>query len=151
MSVTDIILIAGAIVAACWGAWRGFIPQLGSFVAILLGIVACQLFGAKAAAMLSLPLIAADILLFIAVYLAVTLLSRVIHRTARALLLGPVDRLAGGAFGIVKWLILASLLLNVWLAFDPASAIARGRLTPAVVRIVPRLLGYVSDYINHAG
>lgn len=148
MSVTDIVIVVVAVLAAGWGAWRGFIRQLGSFVAILSGIVACHLFGPRVAAWLEMSLVAADIVLFLVVYIAVMLLSSAIHHASKALCLGPIDRLAGGMLGIVKWAIAASLLLNVWLAFDPGSKVSRGVVTPYVVKVAPRLLGYVTDYLN---
>lgn len=148
MSVTDIVILAICALAAAWGCWRGFIRQLGSFVAILLGIVACQLFGPKVAASLGWQLWITDVVLFLIVYIAVILLSRLIHSASKALLLGPVNRAAGALLGIVKALILASIVLNVWLAFEPKSDIRRGVVTPTVCRIAPKLFGYVAGYIN---
>lgn len=150
MSVTDIVIVVIAILAAGWGAWKGFITQLGSFVAILSGIVACHLFGPKVAAWLQMSLVAADIVLFLVVYIAVMLLSSAIHHASRALCMGPLDRLAGALLGIAKWVIAASLLLNIWLAFEPHSRVRQGVVTPYVVKVAPRLLGYVSDYLNKA-
>ncbi|MDE7443739.1 MAG: CvpA family protein, partial [Muribaculaceae bacterium] len=148
-SVTDIVIVVIAVIAAGWGAWKGFIRQLGSFVAILLGIVACHLFGPKVAAWLEMSLVAADIVLFLVVYIAVMLMSNAIHHASRALCMGPLDRLAGGLLAIIKWAIVASLILNIWLAFDPGSKVRHGVVTPYVVKFAPRLLGYVTDYLNH--
>lgn len=148
MSVTDIVILATCALAAAWGCWRGFIRQLGSFVAILLGIVACQLFGTNVAATLGWQLWVTDIILFIIVYAAVILLSRLIHSASKALLLGPINRSAGAVLGVVKALILASIVLNVWLAFDPGSSIRHGVITPIVCRMAPKLFGCVANYLN---
>lgn len=148
MSVTDIIIVVIAVIAASWGAWKGFIRQLGSFVAILMGIVACHLFGPRVAAWLAMSLVVADIILFLLVYIAVMLMSSAIHHASRALCMGPLDRLAGAILAIVKWAILASLILNVWLAFEPGSKVRNGVVTPYVVKCAPELLGYVTGYLN---
>ena len=148
LSTTDIVILVVAVAAGGWGAWRGFIAQLGSLVAILAAIVGCQIWGDNVSAWLGVNTILAWVILFVIIYLGVILLANMIRGAAHTLHLGPVDRFFGAVFYIFKWLVLASLLINVWLAFKPDAGIDRGVVTPSVTRLAPRLLGYMAQYVN---
>ena len=148
LSTPDIVILIIAVAAGAWGAWRGFIAQLGSLVAILAAIVGCQVWGDDMARWLGVNTILAWIILFILIYLGVILLANMIRGAARTLHLGPVDRFFGAVFYIFKWLVLASLLINIWLAFKPGAGINHGVITPSVTRLAPKLLGYMTQYVN---
>lgn len=147
MSIPDIIIVIIAIAAAVWGGWHGIIRQLGSLVAILLGIVACQLFGDEAASILGMQLFTADIILFVAVYFIVSAIARIVKGVAHTLMLGSIDRLGGALFGMFKAMVAVSLVLNLLIALNPGSKAGLGIIAPKVVALVPKLLGYVAVYL----
>lgn len=147
MSIPDIVIVIVAIAAAIWGGWHGLIRQLGSLVAIILGIVACRIFGQDAAHALGMSLFTADIILFVAVYFIVTALARLIKGLAHAVFLGGIDRLGGAVFGIFKAMVAVSLILNLIIALSPDSKAGLGIITPKIVALTPKLLGYVAVYL----
>ncbi|RST31861.1 CvpA family protein [Sphingomonas ginkgonis] len=97
------------------GFVRGFVQEALALAAWIAGIVALKLFHADLAVWLSHRAspggasLLAFALLFLPVYVAVRLLARLAGRTARKSVLGPVDRVLGGGFGMLKGLVGATL------------------------------------------
>ena len=116
MSALDIFVIlllgGGAII----GFVRGLVHEMLSLAAWVVAIVMLRLFhtpitesltgavgGATSAAVL------AFVLLFLPSFLFMKLLARSIGRKTRSSVLGPVDRVLGGGFGMLKGLLAATL------------------------------------------
>lgn len=167
MAAIDIILLLIFIVAAWLGFRKGFITQLGSVAAIVVAIIACRMFGTtveqaffnhhpdwQTGSSIShyAVSILANGLIYIVVYYAVILVSRLLHRVSHVVLLGPLDHMAGAAFSVAKYGLLVSLLLNLYIVFFPAtdlvakSRIAKGRAVEVVIGFAP----WVLDTISHA-
>jgi membrane protein required for colicin V production len=116
MTALDIFVILLLGGAALVGFVRGFTHEVLSLLAWVAGIAALKLFhtplserlvdsvGTEAAAS-----VLAFALLFLPAYIAVKLFARAVGGRARRSVLGPVDRLLGGGFGILKGLIGATL------------------------------------------
>jgi membrane protein required for colicin V production len=116
MTALDIFVILLLGGAALIGFVRGFTHEVLSLVAWVAGIAALKLFhaplqerlldavGTEAGAS-----VVAFALLFLPSYIAVKLFARAVGGRARRSVLGPVDRLLGGGFGILKGLIGATL------------------------------------------
>ena len=162
MSITDIVILvifAGAVV---YGFWKGIIAQIGSVAAVILGIVACRLFGDEATELTAtlLPELAqnpdtaryacsviGNVVLFLLVYLTVKLLASLIKKVASALLLGFIDKILGSAFCIFKWFLVVSIVLNIWCLIFPdtgivkSSTLAGGKAIGAIVELAPAILG----------
>jgi membrane protein required for colicin V production len=127
MSALDIFVIlllgGGAII----GFVRGLVHEMLSLAAWVVAIVMLRLFhspitdsltgavgGATSAAVL------AFVLLFLPSFLFMKLLARSIGRRTRSSVLGPVDRVLGGGFGMLKGLLAATLFFLLSnLATDP--------------------------------
>jgi uncharacterized membrane protein required for colicin V production len=148
LSIADIVIIAGAVAAGAWGAWRGFIAQLGSLVAILAAIAGCQLWGDNVSALLGVNTFISWVVLFVVLYVAVRIIATFVRGAARTLHMGAVDRTFGGLFYMFKWLIVASIFINIWLVFKPDTSVSQGKISPTVTRLAPRLLGHVTQYVN---
>lgn len=161
MSAIDIALTFILFGSVAYGLWRGVIRQVASLGGIVLGIVACRLFGAQASNLLvaTFPTtfssavtaaVVANVLLFILVWLTVGLIARLLRKLTQALMLGWLDRLLGGVFSLFKWLLLTSIILNLWHLIAPESAIFTtstlmdGEMLPWVMRIAPAMLGFVA-------
>ncbi len=162
MSITDIVILvifAGAVV---YGFWKGIISQIGSVAAVILGIIACRLFGDEATDLTFtlLPELAKDpdtaryacsvignVVLFLLVYLTVKLIASLVRKIASSLLLGFVDKILGSAFCIFKWFLVASIVLNVWYLIFPDSIIVKtsklagGKAIDAIMELAPAILG----------
>ena len=117
MNAVDILVIlllgGGAVV----GFVRGFTHELLALIAWIVGIVAVKLFHAPLQLRLE-PHVGTDAgasalafaLLFLPTYIAFRLFARAIGLRARKSLLGPVDRVLGGGFGMLKGLLGATLV-----------------------------------------
>jgi len=116
MTALDIFVILLLGGAALIGFIRGFTHELLSLMAWIAGIAALKLFHAPLQDRLVDPVgtdagasVLAFALLFLPAYVAVKLFARAVGGRARRSVLGPVDRLLGGGFGMLKGLMGATL------------------------------------------
>ena len=114
LDILVLILLGGG---AMIGFVRGFVHEALSLLAWVAAIVALKLFHTSLTNALSGIVgngagawVLAFALLSIPVYIAVKLLAKTIGGASRRSVLGPVDRLLGGGFGMLKGLILATFL-----------------------------------------
>ena len=143
----DVIIIAVVVAAAVMGFRKGFIGQLGSVAAIIIGVVACRLFGPQVTDMImpadqgpevnSMSKYAYSILAYAGVYIvayyAVILVARLLRTVTHTLLLGPLDRMAGA----VKWLLALSVALNLYVIIVSGSDLgSRSRLGKETVQFI---------------
>lgn len=156
MALTDIILLAIVVIAAVTGAMRGIVAQIGAIAALLAAILVCRFFGGTVADALvshgseheATLRVLCYALVFVATYFGVWLLARLFGAAVSAMHLRPFDRIAGALFRIAEWLIITSIVLNVYLAICPSDRAAFSN--PAkpwrttVVKIAPALAGYIT-------
>jgi membrane protein required for colicin V production len=116
MTALDIFVLLLLGGAALIGFVRGFTHEVLALLAWVAGIAALKLFHTPLQAKLVGPVgteagasVMAFALLFLPVYIATKLFARAIGGKARRSVLGPVDRLLGGGFGMLKGLIGATL------------------------------------------
>lgn len=160
MAAIDIILLLIFIVSAWLGFRKGIITQLGSVAAIVIAIIACRMFGGTVGELLfgSHPewensslsrygvSIVANCLIYVVVYYAVIIVAKLLRTVSHAILLGPVDRIAGAAFSIAKYGLLVSLLLNLYVVLFPnttllsRSRLGEGKAVELVIGFAPWLL-----------
>ncbi len=147
----DVIIIAVVVAAAVMGFRKGFIGQLGSVAAIIIGVVACRLFGPQVTDMImpagqgpevnSMSKYAYSILAYAGVYIvayyAVILVARLLRTVTHTLLLGPLDHMAGAVVSIVKWLLALSVALNLYAIIVSGSDLgSRSRLGKETVQFI---------------
>ena len=116
MSALDIFVILLLLGAGAVGFVRGFVYEILSLLAWAAAIAMIKLFhtqlssglgsvvGTPAAAS-----VLAFALLFVPTFILVKILARSIGGKTRRSLLGPIDRVLGGGFGVVKGLLAATL------------------------------------------
>jgi membrane protein required for colicin V production len=118
MSALDVFVFLLLIGGAAVGFVRGFVHEVISLLAWIVAIAMLKLFHSQlwhglTGAFGSTPAAAAVIafaLLFIPSFLIVKLLARSIGgKTRRAPVIGPIDRILGGGFGLLKGLLGATL------------------------------------------
>ncbi len=141
MDLVNLILLALGLAGAVTGWIKGFIGQAGALAGFVLGILACRLHGDEFTAWLS-PTVAPDggneflitagcnIVLFIIVYIVVLIASHVLRSLVKVVCLGLIDRVAGVIFGIVKWWLLAGVVLTLWAVLNPDSPVATAQHCP---------------------
>lgn len=126
LDIIALLLIGGA---ALFGGMRGFVTEALSLLAWVLAVVAVKFLHAPAVEQL-LPYVGSTsgayvlalALVFGVTFIVGRLIAQSLGRRTRQSVLGPVDRLLGFGFGVVKGLIVASLLFllatlvaDVWL------------------------------------
>lgn len=160
----DIIIYVVIGIAIFIGYSMGVIRQIGSIAAIISAFVICYLFGDVAsqwaascmgfntAETLSLEQywsasLIGHITLFVIVWLAVGLASRLMKKVVKAVKLGPIDGAFGAAFMTFKIMIAISVILNLWSYIDPNSDLIKsgGPITRFTIEFGPKLLGVVSE------
>jgi membrane protein required for colicin V production len=116
MTALDIFVILLLGGAALVGFVRGFIHEVLALTAWIVGIAALKLFHTPLQAKLIEPVgtdagasVLAFALLFLPAYVGVKLFAQAVGAKSRKSVLGPVDRLLGGGFGMVKGLAGATL------------------------------------------
>lgn len=120
MYIVDIVFLLLAIVFVVIGIRRGLIGEIVRVVALLAGCIVSFVYYRQATKLLLfLPLPSSArttisfILIYIAVALVVMLIGWIIQKIVRIILLGWLDRLLGGATGLLKVVIIAWALLFV--------------------------------------
>jgi len=116
MSALDIFVILALVGGALIGFVRGFVHETLSLLAWIVAIAMLKLFHAQLQVGLTESVgtaagaaVLAFALLFVPSFLLVKLLARSLGGKARRSLLGPVDRVLGGGFGLLKGLLAATL------------------------------------------
>ncbi len=126
MNFLDIIIIIPLIWAAYSGYKKGFIIELASLAALILGIYAAINFSYLIGDLLSDNInlqekyinIIAFIITFIIVVFVVYLIGKLIEKFVNVLMLGFVNRIAGLFFGIIKAAFILSVLFYIINIFD---------------------------------
>ncbi len=126
MNILDIILIVPLLLAAWSGYRKGFVIEVASLAALILGIYAAINFSFYAAELLEQNFdllekwvnIIAFIITFVVVVFVIYAIGRIIEKFIDILLLGFVNRLFGLFFGILKWAFILSVLIYIIHIFD---------------------------------
>lgn len=158
MSTVDIALVVFILIGAIGGFRQGFLMELFSLAALLLGIFGGFKLMGEAMVLLSdefdinktvLPYIAFAVV-FIAILLGVNLLGRLIKLSINRTFLGTVDQAAGAGLGMLK----AAFLLSVALWILSAVAIELpdrwtddSWLLPRIEAFAPLLTLWIGEYI----
>ncbi len=161
MSSIDVLIVAVFAASLLFGLYKGLIAQLGFVGGIVAGIAACRLLGQPAAALLAhltgadpgspvdayIDSTVANIVLFIIVFTAVVWLSRLLRTIASALCLSIADRVGGMLFSLFSWLLVLSLLMNIWQAINPDESLSsKGKLNDG--RAVRSMLDFAPDVLG---
>ena len=160
MSAIDILISIVFIGAVIYGYWKGVIVQIGSLAGILLGILACRLFGPWLTDLLGgatgasqsidigyINSVVANVILFLLGFISAKLTARLIKTVTTAVKLSLIDKLLGVIFCLFEWFLILSILLNVWQVLRPgtditsSSTLGNGRAADVVMDIAPAVLG----------
>lgn len=148
MNLFDIILIL--ILAYCFlrGIFRGLLKEISSLIGVIGGFYAAYTYYKDAGVHLSPYLkrwitdpshinILSFLIIFIGIYLIVSIIGIIIKYILKIVFLGWVDRLFGGVFGILKGILIGSVLLIVFTAFlsSDSTMIRNSRISPYISHI----------------
>ena len=127
MNYLDIILLCLLGLLIFNGIRKGFIISLASLVALILGIWAAVHFSGYMSGWLDktfhpsgtwLPVLSFT-LTFLLVVISVMIIAKLLEKVVKTVGLGLLNRIAGGLFGLVKGVIIVSVLLFIIVSFDP--------------------------------
>lgn len=121
MNYFDIIII----IPLLWGAFKGFkkglVIEVASLIALFLGVWGGVKFSSVSANYLGemfniseklMPLISFSVT-FIIIVIAVFLLAKLLQRFIKMVALGTINKIAGAAFGVLKFGLIISVLLSL--------------------------------------
>lgn len=153
-----VVLIVGA--AAGFGVMRGFIAEVASLAAWVAGFIAVRLFYTPAQAFFTqvsgsdmIGMVSGVIGPFLLAMLAVKLIGGFLSSSAKSSVIGPLDRLLGLGFGMLKGVLAASLLfllVSLSLTILPGSNdrpewLAKAKTTPTLALVASAMVGYVGE------
>lgn len=155
MTALDVIILIVFVGAVAYGFYRGVIVQVGAVAAVLFAVVLCRLGGYPLAEFIagneapsSLDVVVAKVIVFIVGYVGVRVVASLFKKATHALSLGGLDRIGGVVFSLFQWMLVLSLLINLWLVIKPEpplselSTLANGHAAPAIARLAPAVLGW---------
>lgn len=156
MSAIDIALIVFILIGAVAGYREGFLMELFSFCAIVLGVLGAFKLLGWAILLIddnfnvdkkALPYIAFAVV-FIAIVIAVRLVGNMIKLSIDKSFLGRVDQVAGAGLGLLKMAFILSVLF--WLAHSfhydlPARYTEGSWLMPKVAGFAPQVGSWLSE------
>ncbi len=111
------------------GIFRGLVKEVSSIIGVMAGYYAAYSYYPHVAKFLSqwIPVIAYSrligfLVIFLGIFLIVSILGVIIKYLMSISFLGWADRISGGVFGLIKGLLIASVLFIVFTTFLPKNA-----------------------------
>lgn len=158
MNAFDIIVVVILAYSLIRGLFRGLMKELASIIGVLGGFFTAYSFYHVAAGYLSGLVsnpayrnILAFLIIFCAVVILVNVLAIVIKYLLKIVFLGWLDRLGGFVFGVVKGVLIVSVIFLALTAFLPkGTPLIRDSLTAPYVSVISEKLAVVvsSDIKN---
>ena len=125
LSAVDWILLAVLGLSLLLGLWRGIVQEVLSLVGWVAAFYVSQMYAPMAAAWLPmegssqmLRYAAGFVVVFVAVLIATVLVSWVVKKLVSAVGLGPLDRLLGSLFGLMRGVVIL-LAVTVLVGMTP--------------------------------
>jgi membrane protein required for colicin V production len=151
MNALDVIILVILGYFAFTGLSRGFVQESFALGGLILGVIAANRYHSPFRQILSgyihnadIGSVAAYVLVFFAVAIAMTVLGKIVGRGVRLLFLNWLDRALGLVLGLMKGLIVACILVLVvgMVAREDSGFIRNSRLKP----LVESLFFFVPDH-----
>jgi len=144
LDIVLIVIIAGGAIRC---AFKGFIAEIMSFAALILGLVAAVFFSKMGAQLIDTYVgfsnwnqIIAFLIIFLLVYLLVKLLERILHRIFDKINLERLDRVLGFFLGLIEGGLAVTLivyLMRVQPIFDLHSVLDGSAIARFILEIIP--------------
>ncbi len=145
----DFILIIILLYCFIRGIFRGLLKEFSSLIGVLGGFYAAYTYYLSAGIYLKRWISDPDyinilsfLLIFLCVFLIISALGIIIKYILKIVFLGWVDRVFGGAFGILKGILVGSVLLIVFTAFlsKDSDTIKNSKLSPYITSISDQMI-----------
>ncbi len=148
MNPLDIVIVVVLGFCLIRGIFRGLIKELSSIIGVFGGFYASYTYYTVAADFLSGWIsntaylnILGFLIIFCGVFIAISILGIIIRYLFKVAALGLIDRICGGGFGMIKGILIVSVLLFAFTTFLPknASIIKDSLLSPHVTMVSEKL------------
>lgn len=157
MNYIDLVLIIILIIAAIQGFRKGFIVEVASLAALILGIwggikfsdwtagFITETFGYHSKHLTTI----AFLVTFIAIVIIIHILGKVLDNMIKAIALGFLNRLAGIIFGVLKTAVILSIFLLLFDVMDenvhllPSNQKAESKIYEPMKQLVPTLFPFI--------
>lgn len=159
LSVTfiDCLIVLIIVVSAGYAAWRGFLWETLTIFAWVAAAFGCLYFGPYLIPMMRsmaseawLASLLAYAVAFLAIFIPLAFMSHRFSATVKHSPIGPLDRAAGVAFGIVRGLVIVGLAYLAFTYFVPIRNqprwVTEARLLPMVQSAADVMLSVVPDH-----
>ncbi|MFH0777432.1 MAG: CvpA family protein [Candidatus Eisenbacteria bacterium] len=158
MNWLDVTIIVICVVGVVQGLVKGFVRQalslLGLIFAVIIAFRYHDFFGRYLSTWIDVP-VAQTIISFVIILVIVLLLFKLIGLAARsaieAINIGWIDRIAGGAFGFVKSLLIVAVLFALFVICTdkPTKPVAHSRLAPSVMVVSKIIATFLPTDLRH--
>jgi len=148
MNPLDIIIAVVFGFCLIRGVFRGLIKELSSIIGVFGGFYASYTYYAVTADLLSSWIsntaylnILGFLIIFCGVFIAISILGIIIRYVLKVAALGLIDRICGGGFGMIKGILIVSVLLFAFTTFLPKNTpiIKDSLLSPHVAMFSEKL------------
>ena len=144
----DLIIALFATYLLVKGIWKGFVKEIAGIIAVVAGIAVAFLFAEQTEQLLA-PYIGerylrtvAYVVLFMLTYILTNLLGNLLDKILRSIMLGGINRILGGFFGLLKallWLMVLTYAydaLQSGIGFEHPSWIQGSVVYPFLIDLV---------------
>ncbi len=147
MNTLDVLILIPLLLGFVFGLSKGFIREIISIAVIFIGIYGSKWLSPIAVSMLtgvfSVSEVVAKPLSFVVVFIAIALSLMVLAKSLDKLIenisLGGLNKLFGGLFGLLKYALVISLLINVFHILDSKISILKNETKSASILYQPML------------
>lgn len=148
MTVIDWVIVAILVISTFEGLRRGLISAVFSLGGLILGFILAARFWPAFQPLLQRCIheawaveLASYLLVILIVVVAMSILGHLLRRTAHAIGLGWIDRILGGAFGLLRGALLVVLGFIIVAAFYPSASWTRNsRIAPFFLTTAQRAM-----------
>lgn len=161
----DICLIIPLAWGLVRGLYKGLMMSVGSLVGLVLGVYMANIYAPQLSGILLKQFVlsqqVAHVLAYFIIFGGVTLITfliaNILDKFFKVVMLSWLNRLLGALFGVLKYAIALSVVLNLLtlidnhLSFIPQKAKENSILYEPVLKTVPTLLPYVKFYVGGDG
>lgn len=162
MDGIDIFFLIILGIAFVSGLFKGFVRQLASLLALIAGMGVSYLWADKTLNFLQqLDLFSAELLrpasfiiTFLITVLAVNFVAHLILKGINTIGLGSADKLFGAIFSVSKWVLLLSIILNLYQSIDQKGYFLseekrkKSYLYSPIQKVLPLCFPYVKEYLS---
>lgn len=160
MNIFDFIIIGICVFAVIKGLMHGLIEEITSIVSVIIGVLAARLFAPGIAPKFVgwfscadyVAMILAYLTIFVVAVMVCILVGRLIGKTVDKTILSSMNKMLGGAVSLVKYLIIASLLINLVHAVNARTQFfgdhyeQESLLYTPVKKIMPAIMPFIQEH-----